>query len=684
MAKQNTPSKRKPATDTSLKNKSRGGKPEGNIDKTETSVTDSTFFEKADSWIVQHSGKVLYACLFLSFVFSILLFDIRFSLAGDDSAYVERAFDFIHHFVFPSFQGPLYPLVLGPFVAVFGINSIPLKSLSLIFMLGFVWFMYKALKDRVPPLVLTITLILLSVNSSLLYYSSQTYTEAFFLFLQSITFYVFFKLFIDKTISGASASIAVNHLMLAALVLSLGLTRPIGFASVPAIALFFIFRRAWKNCIYFLGSFVLLLVLFLGIKTLIWGNEGLIFASQAGGFMAKDYYSPGAGREDVAGFINRLMQNSNYYISKTIFAFLGLRSGGKETAAMTGLTIITVLMFSGLLPMVFRRNLYLFFTMIYTAVSMVGIFMITQVIWIQDRYIISYFPLALLLLVSFFYYMLCLKNLTMFRFILPILSVFLLISTLRVSARDIQVVRQVRDQYSGLSPDWENYCRISEWTCNNLPAGSVVACRKPSISFIYSRGRNFFGIMKIPAISEDSLMQARFQKKQHFSFISNSSISSHPIPRELFNTFKQGIVGYGLLRKPATVAVPCYIMRFPDSSFQQIVQKMRNSNVEVTDNLEVVKSWYTESQYKITFVFTDTLVELLRKSKVTHVLTASLRADGTTKNGNTNNTVELYMEYIRYKYPNFMTKICQMGANDNEPAFLYKINYEQIKPESPR
>jgi len=680
MAKKNLKSDRKPGQNKRPQQNPQGGNG-GKKDKTPVGSAGPDLFSKTNSYLLKHSGKVLIASLLLTVIFSLLLFDIRFSLAGDDSAYVERAYDFIHHFVFPSFQGPLYPIFLGPFVAAFGISAIPLKSISLLCMLGFVYLMYRALKDSVPPLVMTITLLLLSVNSSLLYYSSQTYTEAFFLFLQSVTFFLFFKLFVVKARGGSFKTMAANHFLLAVLLLGLGLTRPIGFASVLAIAVFFLLRAEWKNMLYLLGSFALVFLVFLAVKSMIWGSAGFIFSGQAGSFMAKDYYSPGSGVEDAAGFVNRFIQNSNYYISKTVYVFMGLREGGKETAALTWLTILTVLSVCGLLLMVKGKNLFLLFTIIYTAVSMAGIFLITQVMWLQDRYIISYFPLVLLLLVSFFYYLFCLKKMEIFQFVLPVLSAAILVFALEGSARDILVVKQIKDQYSGLTPDWQNYCRISEWTSGNLPAGSVTACRKPSISFIYSRGRDFFGIAKVPAISSDSVLMGELQKKQHYTFIQNYSISNHPVPREIYYKFKKWLVGYGIMRKAATEAIPCYVLKIPDSLKADLVQEMRNARIDITDSFDTVNSWAHETRYKITIVFADTLVNLLKRSGVTHILTASLRADGATKNGNTNNTVERFVEYIKFKYPKFTTKVCQVGTTDSEPAYLYKVNYEMLKPD---
>ncbi|MCX6286944.1 MAG: hypothetical protein NTY96_07505 [Bacteroidetes bacterium] len=683
MARKKTQSTHKPLPSDLHKSNHKGNKQISKKDRARDLNPAATFFVKSEIFLSRHLKHVLYASLFLTLILSILLFDIRFSVAGDDSAYVARAFDFINHFIFPSFQGPLYPVILGPFVAVFGISAVPLKSLSLLFMLGSVLFFYMAFKERIPPLIMTICLILLAINSFVLYYSSQTYTEAFFMFLQALTFYIFFRLFIDEGGAKSFTAIARNSLILAVCVLSLGLTRPIGFASAIAISAFFLLKAQWRNIIFFLVSFALLFLILQGAKSLIWGSSGIMFSGQAGNFMAKDYYNPSGGLEDIQGFFDRLIHNSNYYISNTLYKFLGLRQAGNNEGTFTWLTVFTVMMMCGFLVMVFRKNIYLLFTGIYSVISLMGIFLITQVMWIQDRYIISYFPLILLMLTAFFYYLFCLKGWSKLQIVLPVLALILFVSTFQTAANDVQQVRQIRDKYSGLSPDWENYCRISEWASENLPAGAVVACRKPSVSFVYGHGKNFFGITRINALSGDSLMLNETQKKLHYYFILTTSLDNRSLPDLLFYSFKNSLAGFGMIKKANSISSPFYIMKFPDSTRDKTKELIRNSNITGTDNPDTLKTWLKDPKDKLSFVFPDSLLNFLRKANVTHVIMANLRADGRQKNGNTNNTVERFMDYIRFKYPNIMSRIIQVGANDNEPASLYKINYDQAVVQAP-
>jgi hypothetical protein len=75
--------------------------------------------------------------------------------------------------------------------------------------------------------------------------------------------------------------------------------------------------------------------------------------------------------------------------------------------------------------------------------------------------------------------------------------------------------------------------------------------------------------------------------------------------------------------------------------------------------------------------YPDSLLYNLQNNGVTHIMTASLRRNSTRKDGMTINTVERYMAFIQEKYPEIFTKVSQVGDDENEPAVIYKIDYEK-------
>ena len=363
--------------------------------------TASTFFEKSEIYLSRNLNIVLWASILITLVCSVLLFDIRFSLAGDDSAYVVRAYDFIHHFIFPGFQGPIYPIVLSPFVAIFGIRAIPLKALSLLFILGFIYVFFRAFRNHIPALLLTFLLALMSVNSFILYYACQTFSEAFFMLLQGLAFCVFFAFFIDYKGPKSLKIQLKEHLLLALCLLGLQLTRSIGFAAIPAIAVYFILKRQWKNLLFCILSFTFILVLYLGFKLIIWGSSGISSVNQSRPSWLR-IITTRRLEPKIFGFLQRLLINCNFYLSQAFYAILGVRSIGNTVDMDSLLTGFTVLLTLFALFTVYRKNDYLFFTGIYAFITLLITFLIAHTAWKQSRFIIPYFPLLLMLVRDYF------------------------------------------------------------------------------------------------------------------------------------------------------------------------------------------------------------------------------------------------------------------------------------------
>jgi hypothetical protein len=74
----------------------------------------------------------------------------------------------------------------------------------------------------------------------------------------------------------------------------------------------------------------------------------------------------------------------------------------------------------------------------------------------------------------------------------------------------------------------------------------------------------------------------------------------------------------------------------------------------------------------------DSVLNYFKRSKVTHVLIASLRRDPNKADGNVINTLHRMVEPIAQKYPDKLTLIHQIPAAEDpqiEPTYLYKINY---------
>lgn len=72
----------------------------------------------------------------------------------------------------------------------------------------------------------------------------------------------------------------------------------------------------------------------------------------------------------------------------------------------------------------------------------------------------------------------------------------------------------------------------------------------------------------------------------------------------------------------------------------------------------------------------DELLNALKERGVTHIILASLRRDPLYPGQGVINTIHRYMHFIVQKYPTAFYEIASMGDENNEPAYLYAINYD--------
>ncbi len=485
--------------------------------------------DKLDQFFDSKSKIFFWISLFFTILFSILLFNFRVSEAGDDSAYILRAFSFAKDLTFPTYQGPLYPLFLSLFILIFGLNVTLLKSLSLIFILLSLYFFYKACRGRVSGLLLVFVMIIISFNAYILYYASQTFTEAFFLMLQALFFFYFFKYFMSKTESLPLKNNYGKYFVLGMFLLFLGATRSIGFGVFVAVSLFFILTFKWKNLIYTTASFFINYGIFISIKKYIFHLSSIQFATQFKTLLLKDSFNAAKGNEDFMGYIHRFFGNSNLYLSKHLYKFIGFRPEILDVKIV--LTILIYILFFVAIYFAFKKNRYLLFTGIYIAVLLGMSFVILQTRWDQDRLILVYFPLILLFFLSGIYYLSKLKSLKILQGLLLILLFIMFFTNLKVTVNKVKANDELLmnnlagHPFYGITTDQINYIKMSKWAAENTPDSVNIACRKPSISFIYAK-RKFYGIYRVSTEDSDDLLQKL--KDNNVRYVIMASLRKYP------------------------------------------------------------------------------------------------------------------------------------------------------------
>ena len=231
-----------------------------------------TLFEKTDSFFAKYEW-IWFGILFgITLLTSVLLYDPRVSPGGDDSAYIIQAHEFLKDFKFIDYQGPLYPIVLSVVDAIFGMSVKAFKVFSMVCMLACMYVMFVAFRKRIPYTLLFITLLLTSFNSHVLYFASQTYNEAFFMMMQSLFLFVFFRFFITRGDTHEPAGFSADlkrHILLAIVLFGCILTRSIAYSLFFALTGYFILNRQWKNIAWSIACILLCFAVYQLLKYLL-------------------------------------------------------------------------------------------------------------------------------------------------------------------------------------------------------------------------------------------------------------------------------------------------------------------------------------------------------------------------------------------------------------------------------
>lgn len=493
-----------------------------------------TLLDRLNNWFEKNDKKVFYTLLFLSTLFSLLLFDSKVSDGGDDSSYIERAWSFIHEGKFPYFQGPGYPLALSFFVKMFGLNVIALKFFSVACQFGFVWVTYLTFRKRIPYVVLFALISFISFNNFIQYYASQTFTESFFLFLQSICLYVTFKIIDainnDSTLIKGFQENYGKWLLFGFMFVLLAISKSIGFVAVGGVVLYFLFTRNYKQIVYAIVMFLAFRFLYQIITT---AEFGANTSNQLEMMLRKQLYKPQGGHEDFSGMIDRFFNNFDTYISLHIYRILNpvYKHDYAITDIVPPLAYITTVVLAVFTFLSYKKNKFIFFSSIYLISLCGGIFLGVQAQNMQDRLIIIAMPLIFLVLFYGMYELVKKYSMLQTVFIL-FASIMLLVTIGKSTVLAKQNATALKknlggDVYYGFTPDWENFLKMSKYCADSLPDSENVLSRKPSMSFIYGNGKKFIGQWDSPENpNADSVLMG--WQKQNVKYVILPNLRMNP------------------------------------------------------------------------------------------------------------------------------------------------------------
>ena len=467
-------------------------------------------FEKIEVWGANNEKKLLFLFLGLSLLFSFMLFNARISEAHDDALYLEGGWRYVNEFpnYFYTQNAPLYVLFLGLLTKLFGFKLLVFKLFNVVFSFFAVFFFFKAFYKRIPFVVFIPVMIFVSCNHLIQYYASMTFTEAFYLFLQALFFYWFFKLH-DALLTEPNGMKHIKlWLMVGLFTFLIATCKSVAIVAVPVLIVFFLLAKQWKNAGLALGAYLIFKIPYELIVKLIWGSQNQ-FSGQSKILLLKDPYDKSLGNEDLSGFVTRFFDNCNLYLSKRFFQLLGLRN--EDSVEVFGLLafIVIVVLLIALFQVYKQKNMPLVFFGLFTGAELLLSFVILQARWDQPRIVLICMPIMLMLMYQLFYNSVKTSGMgqSIYMVIIGIISISVILSSFKRGSENLPIVKKnlAGNIYYGYTPDWQNFLKCSEWCADSLPQNTLVASRKAPMSFVYGKGKKFFPIYSV--ITKDSLTQ---------------------------------------------------------------------------------------------------------------------------------------------------------------------------------
>ncbi len=236
----------------------------------------------------------------------------------------------------------------------------------------------------------------------------------------------------------------------------------------------------------------------------------------------------------------------------------------------------------------------------------------------------------------------------------------------------------------GFTPDWTHYLQMSQWVSENINDSIKVACRKPSISFIYGGGRKFMGIFRLKTQNLDTVLNSLNVKESQTVAINLNEMQKKGVPNTVFSALK--IMNYafvsGVKKDKNGKDIEYYLYglyRIPWVSVEGIYEMLSEYGVSYSVNAEVfdkIRSNVNEGEkVNLSVVSSDELLNDLKEKNVKYLILANLRKNPNLKNGYTINTIYRYLYFINLKYPNAFRVVNTIGGQEDEPAQLVELIY---------
>lgn len=411
------------------------------------------------------------------------VYNPKINLGGDNAGYYilgkalaeGQGFTDIHkphkpvHTHFP----PGYPAVMSIFMQIS--DSIDfIKTVNGLFLLGATILLYFLLKEFTGDRRLAFAGSFLGLfNMHLLSYATIMMSEISFLFFTTLSFYLFVR--------SHQAQAFFKHPAFYGLIVTSVLSyhiRSIGIAMVVGLAIYLLFSKNFKYLLGYLAGFVLL-----SLPWYLYSQS----VSKGGGYLASlmnaNPYRPEEGKLDFMGFLERIWENLQRYLGKEIpnglFPFIEVdyKADVLPQEIIVGVLILALIII-GLVRMKRYAMLLLWYLL-----GNFGIFMLWPEVWFGIRFMLPLIPLMLFLMS---YGILQLLQILAQRLKIKAQpSPFLILLFLFLFIPQLKLLKASAE--SPMVPKYSNYFEVAQYVNHNLPAEAIVACRKPTLFYLYAQ-----------------------------------------------------------------------------------------------------------------------------------------------------------------------------------------------------
>jgi len=495
--------------------------------------------KKKEGRVAIHKPIKTKRIFLLSFLFiailTLLSFDTRYYLGGDNIRYIILAKSIISgqgyrdinepssppHTTYP----PGFPLLLIPFLLLFGLSYPLLNLLPLILALFSLFLFFLILKGASEKEELRlISFSLLGTSPIFLLYSHTLLSEIPFLFFTLLTFYLF-----------SQSEKKKSPFLLIASFLSLTFSlfiRTAGIGILPAFSLYLLLKKRYRELITLLILFLLFFLPYFLYNRHLGRGSGYLEL-----FTYKNPYNPEEGKIGLTTYLSRFGKNfylySFFVFPQMLFPF----TLPSPFRFLVGLFSLLLLIISFRKRLKAKDSLYPF----YLFFSFFILFSWPEV-WTGDRFLLPLFPFLL--------YYLFLGFDSLFPKRGSLLYLFFGIIALGYLIKDFQGVgeniginlsRLKGDRYAGYPLDWVRYFQACEWIKEHTERDAVIVARKPEFVYFLTERKSFL----YPFTTDPKKIMAKIEEREathllfdQFFWTQTSSRYLTPLLNEFSNRFE--------------------------------------------------------------------------------------------------------------------------------------------------